>query len=80
MNNRAVILFLAMGYILGGGVEGPRKEQAALDWAIQTTKHCEGFYRADGFSNVTDCLEQARAEIDEERRLEALAEGYDPRR
>jgi hypothetical protein len=74
------LLFLGLGYLLGGGIESDRKVDAAMDWAIQTTKRCETSYRTDGFSSVADCLKGTIAKAEEEVREEKRAEGYDPRR
>lgn len=74
------LLFLGLGYLLGGGIEGDRKMDSAMSWAVQTTKRCEVSYRTDGFLSVTDCLKGSIAKAEEEEREEKRAEGYDPRR
>jgi hypothetical protein len=73
------MLILGMGYLLGGGIEGDRKEQAAIDWAVETTKDCEVSYREFSDFSVSDCLEDAIARIEDEKRQEARAERHDPR-
>ncbi len=73
------LLFLGIGYLLGGGIEGSREEQAALDWAVQMTKSCEAPDVRKNFSSVADCLKRVMAKADEERREEMRGEDYDPR-
>lgn len=73
-------MVLGIGYVLGGGIEGDRKEQAALEWAIEKIELCETPYAREDFASVTDCLKGAIAEVERDRREEARAEGYDPRR
>ncbi len=73
-------MVLGIGYVLGGGIEGDRKERVALDWAVEKIEHCETPYVREDFASVTDCLKGAIAEVEEDRREEARAEGYDPRR
>ena len=71
------LVFLGIGYVFGSQVEGRRKEQAALDWATETTMACEFSRRSGEYVSIVDCLKEARAKIEEERRDEAQAEGND---
>ncbi|WP_157082068.1 hypothetical protein [Sphingomonas pruni] len=73
------ILFLGLGLLFGWGFGGDRKEKAALDWAVKTTRGCEQSYRTKGYPNVADCLQGAIEEIDDERAVEARSDGGDPR-
>lgn len=74
------VVFLVIGYLLGGGIEGDQRWKAAMDWAVQTTRQCEISTRTEGRPDVTDCLKRAIAQGEEEQRAERQAEGYDPRR
>ncbi|UZW54749.1 hypothetical protein NUH86_14860 [Sphingobium sp. JS3065] len=74
------LLFLGLGYLIGGLIEGDRKEQAALNWTVRTTADCESSYKAEEFDNVTDCVKETIAALKEEKRDEARTEDHDPRR
>ena len=71
------LVFLGIGYVFGSYVEGRRKEQAALDWATETTMACEISGLSGEFASIVDCLKEARVKIEEERRDEAQVEGSD---
>lgn len=73
------LLFLGLGLLFGWGIGGDRKEKAALDWAVETTRRCEASYRGKGDASVADCLQRAIDEIDDEKAAEAQAEGRNPR-
>ncbi len=76
----AGIVFLGIGYLIGGGIEGDQRFRSAIEWATTTAQRCEKTYRADGYSSVTDCLRTKIAKAEEAAREEKRADGYDPRR
>ena len=74
------LVFLGLGLLLGYGIGGEMKSRSTLEWAVKETSYCEKYFKEEEFSSVTDCLKQSIEVAEAERREEAKAEGYDPRR
>lgn len=73
------LFFLFLGYLGGASIEGDRKEKAALDWAVLTTRECETSSQPEGERDVAECLAGAIADVEAEQQAERQAEGVHPR-
>ena len=72
------LLFLGIGYLMATGIEGSRKEEAALDWAIATVRQCHETGALEAEGDIAVCLMIARGGVDENRRMDALADKTGP--
>jgi hypothetical protein len=71
--------FLGIGLLIGWGVGKERTSNAVEEWAVQTTRHCESSFQAEGFASVSDCLKGAISRIDEEKRVDEQGDHDGPR-
>jgi len=61
------LLCFGIGFVLGGYVEGPKREVEGLRWALALTSKCEREYEAEGrYESVTECLEFAIWQAEDE--------------
>lgn len=69
-------LAFGLGAAIGASAQGHRAEKSALDWAVAAARDCESTYSDNDHANVSECLEYARQQVEEERLQNA--EPYDP--
>lgn len=74
-----LVIGLAVGFVVGGDIQGQRKSDAALQWAVSATADCEDKYMVQGYESISECLEfkvwEIQDEIRGERADEARAAG-----
>ena len=74
MSNTTGAIVVFGGIFLTGGMMGysigEKSADSALQWALTKTSECEQSYEADGYDNVTECLEFAIWAADDEREID----------
>ena len=69
-----LVIGLVVGFAVGGDIQGQHKSEAALRWAVGATADCEDTYVSKGYASVSECLEFAVWEIQDEIRSERADE------
>lgn len=63
-----LLIGLVVGFLIGGDIQGRKKSDAALRWAVSASADCEHTYVAQGYESVSECLEFAVWEIQDDIR------------
>jgi len=70
-----LLVTLAIGYVIGGSIQGEKNARGAIQWALKTTAQCERTLESEGHSTVTECLELAIWAAEDELRATKHDEG-----
>lgn len=62
------MLVLGLVFVMGAAYGRNSTIEEGLAWAVATTAECESSYEAEGYRDVTDCVQDAAWRVEDERR------------